>query len=84
VRREGVAVHLEQPRLALAAGATKGVNRRANPDIYTPGLLKRLPPACARQATGNSIGRQVDFAERSCRDLLAVRDVGKLQAPARF
>jgi hypothetical protein len=41
-----------------------------------------MPPTCARQATGNSVGPQIDVAERSRRDLLAVREVGELQAPA--
>jgi hypothetical protein len=78
VSQKGVAEHLEQPCLALAAGATKGVDRRADPDIDKAALLEDLPPACARQATGNSVGPQVDIAERTWRDFLAVRDVGKL------
>src|SRR5215471_21182613 len=43
-----------------------------------------MPPACARQATGDSVGPQVDVAERPGRNLLAVRDVGELEPPIRF
>jgi hypothetical protein len=82
--QKGVAEHFEQPRLALAASAAEGVNPRADPDIDETALLKHMPPACARQATGNSIGPQVDIAKRPCRNLLAVRDVGKLQTSTRF
>jgi hypothetical protein len=81
VCQKSVAVDLEQPRLALTAGAAKGINRRPDLDIYETTLLKHMPPACARQATGNSVGPQVDVAESSCWNLLAVRDVGKLQTP---
>ena len=82
--QKGVAEHFEQPRLALAASAAEGVNRRADPDIDETALLKHMPPACARQAAGNSIGPQLDIAQRPRRNLLAIRNVGKLQAPARF
>jgi hypothetical protein len=82
--QKGVAKHFEQPRLALAARAAEGVNRRADPDIDETALLKHMPPACAWQATGNSVGPQVDIAERPWRNLLAVRDVGKLQTSTRF
>jgi hypothetical protein len=78
VSQKGVTKHLEQPCLALAAGATKGVNGRADPDIDETALLEDMPPACARQATGNSVRPQIDIAERACRNFLAVRDVGKL------
>jgi len=84
VCQKGVAKHFEQPRLALAARIAKGVNGRADHDIDETALLEHMPPACARQATGNSVGPQVDIAERACRNLFAVRDVGKLQTPARF
>ena len=79
-----VAKHFEQSRLALPAGATKGVDGRSDLDIDKTALLKHMPPACARQATGNSIGPKVDVAQRARGDLLAVRNVGELQAPARF
>jgi hypothetical protein len=84
VRQKGVAKDFEQPCLALAAGTAKGVDWRADPDIDETALLKHIPPACARQATGNSVGPQVDIAQRPRRNLLAIRNVGKLQAPARF
>jgi hypothetical protein len=67
VGQKGVAVDLKQPRLALAAGTVKGVHWRAD----------------ARQAAGNSIGPQIDVADRRFRHRLAIRDVGELQAPAR-
>jgi hypothetical protein len=47
-------------------------------------LFKDMPPACARQATGNSVGPQIDIAQRACGNLLAIRNVRKLQAPAWF
>jgi hypothetical protein len=37
--QKGVAEDFEQPRLTLAAGAAKGVNRRADPHIYETALL---------------------------------------------
>ena len=83
VCQKGIAKHLEQPGLAFTAGTAKGVNRRADPDIDKTAFFKHMPPACARQATGNSVGPQVDIAEGACRNLLAVRDVGKLQASTR-
>ena len=79
-----MAKHLEQPRLALAVGAAEGINRRADPNIDETALLEHMPPACARQATGDSVGPQVDIAERPGRNLLAVRDVGELEPPTRF
>jgi hypothetical protein len=79
VCQEGVAEDLEQPSLALAAGTTERVNRRADLNIDEATLLKHIPPTCARQATGNSVGPQVDLAERSGRNLLTVCDVGELQ-----
>ena len=81
---KGVAKDFEQPCFALAAGSTKRINRRADLDIDKTALLKHKPPACTRQATGNSISPQVDIAQRSRRNLLAVCNVCKLQAPARF
>ena len=83
VCQKGIAKHLKQPGFAFPAGTAKGVNRRADPDIDKTALLKHMPPACTRQATGNSVGPQVDIAEGACWNLLAVRDVGKLQASTR-
>ena len=78
---KGVALDLEKPRLAFPACATKGVNRRPDPFIDETALLKHMPPACPRQATGNSVGPKVDVADRRFRHGLARRDVGKLQTP---
>src|SRR5580704_2589833 len=74
---KGVTINLEQPRLTLAAGTTEGVDRRPDLDPYEPAFLKHAPPACTRQATGNSIGPQVDVAQRARGNLFAVRDVGE-------
>jgi hypothetical protein len=82
VCQKGIAKDLEQPGLAFTTGTAKGVNRRADPDIDKTALLKDLPQACARQASGNSVGPQVDIAEGACRNLLAVRDVGNCRRPA--
>ena len=83
VGQKGVAVDLKQPRLALAAGTAEGVYRRADLDINETALLKHMPPACARQATGNSIGPQVDVADSRFRYGLAVGNVGELQMTTR-
>ena len=83
MRQKGVPKHFEQPCLTLAAGTAKDIDWRADPDIDETALLKHMPPACARQATGNSIGPQIDIAQRPCRNLLTVGDVRKLQAPTR-
>jgi hypothetical protein len=83
VCQKGIAKHFEQPGLDFTAGTAKGVNRRPDPDIDKTALLKHMAPACARQATGNSVGPQVDIAEGACRNLLAVRNVGKLKASTR-
>lgn len=82
--QKGVTKHFKQPCLALAAGPAEGVNRRADPDIDETALLKHMPPACARPAAGDSVGPQVEIAERSRRYLFAVCAVGKLQTPIWF
>ena len=79
-----VAIDLKQTRLALSTRATEGVNRRAYFDIDETTFFQHPPPACARQATGNSIGPKIDVADRRFRHGLTGRDVGELQAPARF
>lgn len=84
VCQKGVAKYFEQPCFALAAGTAKGIDRRANADIDETALLKHVPPACTRQATGDSVSPQVDVAQRPRRDFLAVCDVRKLQAPSGF
>jgi hypothetical protein len=73
-----VAEYLEQPRLALPTGTTERVNRWAYINVDVTAFFKHSPPACARQATGNSIGPKVDVADRRFRHHLAGRDVGKL------
>src|ERR1051326_9642445 len=79
VRQKGVTENLKQPRLTLPASTTKGVNRRADIDLNEPAFFQHTPPTCARQATGNSVGPQVDTAKRRCGNILAVGDVGELQ-----
>jgi transcription elongation factor len=80
VCNKSVAKDLEQPSLALPAGAAEGVNRRADLDIYETTLFEHTPPTCARQATGSSIGPKVDIADRGFRYHLAVGNVGKSSA----
>ena len=80
---ERIAKDLEQPRLALATGTTERINRRTDGDLDEPAFLQHLPPACARQATGNSVGPKVDVADRRFRHGLAGCDVGELQSSAR-
>src|SRR4029077_10917141 len=72
-----VAIDLKQTRLALTTRATEGVNRRAYFDVGETRFFHNPPPACARQATGNSIGTKVDVADRCFRHGLARRDIGK-------
>src|ERR1700730_7787105 len=79
---ERIAIDFKQTRLALPARAAEGVNRRTDLDLNETALLKHLPPACARQATGNSIGPKVDVADRCFRHGLTGRDIGELQASA--
>ena len=81
---KGVAKDFKQPCFALAAGSAKCINRRADADIDKPTLSEHMLPARTRQATSNSVSPQVDIAQRPRRDLLAVCNVCKLQAPARF
>lgn len=65
MRQKGAAKQFEQPRLALAASAAKGVNGRADPDIDETAWLKHMPPALAPRATDNLAGPQVDIAQRT-------------------
>ena len=81
MRYERIAEDLEQPRLALPTSLPEGINRRAYIDIYETTLFQHPPPACARQATGNSVGPEVDVADSPFRHGLAGCDVGKLQSP---
>jgi hypothetical protein len=75
---ERIAVDFKQTRLALPTGITERVNRWAYVDVNETAFFQHPPPACARQATGNSIGPKVDVADRRVRHCLAGRDVGEL------
>jgi hypothetical protein len=79
---ECIAEDLEQPRLALPTGTAEGVNRRADVDLNEPAVFQHASPACARQATGDSIGPQVNVTDRRFRHSLAGCDVGELQPSA--
>src|SRR5262245_41136265 len=79
VGNECVAEDLEQSRLALPASATEGVNGRTYIDVYETTFFQHPPPACARQATGDSVGPEVDVADRRFRYRLSGGDVSKLQ-----
>jgi len=79
----GVAIDLEQPGFAFAAGATERVDRGSYHNTFEPTFLKHLPPACARQATSNSSRPEIDVADRRFGNRLAVRYVGELQPAAR-
>jgi len=81
---KGVTKHFKQPSLVLAAGSAEDINRRADHDIGETAFPEHMPPACARQATGYSIGPQIDIAACSCRNLFTVRNVRKLQMPPGF
>ena len=78
VGNECVAEDLEQSRLALPASATESVNRRTYINVYETAFLQHPPPACARQATGNSVRPEVDLMERRFRYGLAARNVAEL------
>jgi len=83
-RQECIAIDLEQTRLALPASAAEGINGRADVDLDEPAFFQHIPPACARQATSNSISPKVDVADRRFRHGLSGCDVGELQASARL
>ncbi len=75
-------MHLEKPGLPFTAGAAERVNRGADLNLNETGLFKHHFPACARQATGDSISPEIDVPERCLGHRLAVRDVGELQSAA--
>jgi hypothetical protein len=52
--------------------------RLADLHVRETGILQHLLPVCARQATGNSGGPEVNVLGRRLRYRLAVGDVGKL------
>jgi len=78
-RDECVAEHLEESCVRLAARTTKGVDRRANLYIHETAVFEQLPPTCTRQATGNSIGPEIDVGLRGVRHRFAGGDVRELQ-----
>jgi len=78
-----IAIDFKQTRLALPARAAEGVNRRTDLDLNETAMLKHLPPACARQATSNSVGPEIDIADCCFWHGLTGRYVGELQPPAR-
>ena len=82
-REKRVAEDLEQPRLALPASAPEGVDRGADFDLNETAFFQYLLPACARQATGNSIGPQVDVADSRLWHGPAGGDVSELQSSPR-
>ena len=82
-RQECIAIDLEQTRLALPASAAEGINGRADLYFDEAAFFQHPPPACARQATGNSVSPQVNIADSRFRHCLAGCDVGELQSSAR-
>jgi hypothetical protein len=54
------------------------VDCRADLDVDEPGLFEHLLPTCARQATGDSTGPQVDVALRCFGNGSSCGDVGEL------
>src|SRR6516165_4108435 len=78
-REECIAKDLEQSGLALPASVPESVNSRTYIDLDEPAFFQQTPPACARQATGNSVGPQIDVADGRFRHNLAGGDVGELQ-----
>src|SRR5215472_3023515 len=78
---ECIAEDLEQSCLTLPTSAAEGINRWAYVDIYKATFFQHPPPACARQATGNSVGPQVDIADSRFRYSLSGCNIGELQPP---
>ena len=76
---ERIAKDLEQSGLALPASAPESVNWRTYIDLDEPAFFQQTPPACTRQATGNSVGPQIDVADGRFRYNLAGGDIGELQ-----
>src|SRR5213078_5284946 len=65
--------------LLLTLRTAERVDWLTDADADEADLVEHRLPACARQATGNSAGPQVDVAQRLGRHGLAVGDVGELQ-----
>jgi len=58
--QEGVAVHLERPRLFFSGGAAEGVDGVADLDVNEPGVFEHLLPARTGQPARDSAGPQVN------------------------
>jgi len=84
VGQERVAEDLEQARFALPTSVAERIHWRTDSDVGETDLFKHLLPACARQATGNSIGPEIDVSERPCRNHLAGCDIRELQPSTQF
>lgn len=82
--QEGVPEHFEPPRVRLAFGATKRIDRGPDTDIHEATVLNHLLPGCARQTTGNSGRPKINVGSRRRRHWLSVGDIGKLQVSARL
>ena len=78
---EGVAEDIKGSCIALARRSAEGVHGGADHNIDEPDLFEHLLPPCARQATGDSTGPQIDIALRLYGYGSAVGDVGELQDP---
>lgn len=81
---EGITEDFERAGVFLPAGAAEGIDRVTDLDLDETGLFQQLPPACARQATGNSGGPEIDVADGGFGHRLAVGDVRELQIAARL
>ena len=79
---ERIAVHVERASVLLAAGATEGVDGLTDLDVDEACAFEESLPACARQATGDSTGPQIDVALRFLGHWPPVGDVRELDHAA--
>ena len=75
---KGVAVNLECAGVVLAAGTAERITCWADLNRRKADVLKHLPPACTRQASGDSSGPEVDVLHCRFRNRFAVGDIGIL------
>ena len=75
---ERVTEDIEGACVPLTLCAGERVYGRADYDVEEPGLLKQVFPTCARQATGDSTGPQIDIALGFYRNGSPGGDVGEL------
>src|SRR5438067_12317733 len=80
--KEAVTEHFVCPGLLLTLRTAERVDWLTDTDADEADLVEHRLPACARQATGNSAGPQVDVAQCLGGHGLAVGDIGELQVPA--